>query len=229
MESWKKRLIELFPPTRESFDLGDKVGIGIDGFWHQEISSGIVLPIKRAVKNGKTTWLTPYEMTYGGLIKEYRKAKKEAIIVPPRIINARKNAYLISINPAPGLKRCFEKISDEALTGLIAHELAEVSLAIKEPNYHERITHHNLPEAKVDQIAAKKGYKKQVRAYLELLMGNVNYITPRPKEQNSLISLLETFLGVNVISLDEPQPKISRKDYVETVKLQINERITSLN
>ena len=188
MANWKDRLPELFPEMRGRFCLDDKAAVGASHYWHRGVATGIILPIKGARRQGHLLWQTPYQITGGGRIDKYELAEEGEIIVypePNRIVGEPETdeplAYLIAINPAPGLEKAFEGISDEALRGLLAHKLAEVDLASQQPNYHHRITHHGLPEHEVDKIAANRGYKDQIHAYLEFLKVNVENIQQRER------------------------------------------------
>jgi len=188
MENWKGRLPKLFPEIRAAFCLEEKAAVGASDYWHTDVATGIVIPIKGIIRQGHFLWQTPFEMTAGGRIDKYELAEEGEIIVYPeqsRILdedlNVKPLAYLISIHPAPGLETAFKRINDEELTGLLAHELTEVDLASQQPNYHHRITHHGLPETEVDKMAAERGYGNQIHSYLQFLMRNVNKIRSREK------------------------------------------------
>lgn len=193
MANWKDRLPELFPEMRRTFCLEDKAAVGASHYWHTGVATGVILPIKGIKRQGHLLWQTPYEVTGGGRVDKYELAEGEEIIVypePSRIVGEpvveEPLAYLIAINPAPGLETAFEGISDEALRGLLAHELAEVDLARQQLNYHHRITRHDLPEHEVDRIASKRGYKNQVHAYLQFLKENVGDIRQRERRGSFL-------------------------------------------
>ncbi len=226
MIHWKDRLPELFPEMRRKFCLDDKAAVGASHFWHTGVATGVILPIKRVQRQGQLLWQTPYTVTGGGRIDKYELAEEGEIIISPepsRIIGepvAKESlAYLIAINPAPGLETAFEGISDEALRGLLAHELAEVDLARQQPNYHHRITHHGLPEYEVDRMAAQRGYQDQICAYLDFLRQNVGAIRERPRERSVLDVLAE---GVNVIG--RTCPEITPQIVTEVCRAELETR-----
>ena len=231
MTNWKDRLPALFPEMRRIFCLDDKAAVGASHYWHTGVATGIILPIKGVKRQGHLLWQTTYEVTGGGRVDRYELAEEGEIIVfpePNKVIGepARNEplAYLIAINPAPGLETAFEEISDEALRGLLAHELAEVDLARQQTNYHHRITHHGLPEYEVDKIAAQNGYQNQVNAYLDFLRANVENIRERPKRRSFLDSLAE--MGVNVIG--GSRPEIPEKLVTEVCRAELETRLNFL-
>ncbi|MDO8643274.1 MAG: hypothetical protein Q7R76_06900 [Candidatus Woesearchaeota archaeon] len=223
----KDRLSELFPNVRKTFGLDDAVAVGGDNFWHTGVATGTVLPIKGIKRPRSFLWKTPYEITGGGRVDKYEPAEKGEIFVYPETKNTSVKevlAYLIAIDPAPGLETAFEDISNEALQGLLAHELAEVILARQQPNYHFRITHHGLPEYQVDKIAAQRGYKDQVRAYLNFLMAHVETIRQRPKIRSFFDSLAE--MGVTVLDVSPQEPE---RSVTESCRLELETRLQSLD
>lgn len=231
MTNWKGQLPELFPEMRRTFCLDDKAAVGASHYWHTGVATGIILPIKRVNRQGHFLWQTPYEVTGGGRVDRYEIAEEGEIIVypePRRIVGEpvaeEPRAYLIAINPAPGLEAAFEGISEEALRGLLAHELAEVDLARQQPNYHHRITHHGLPEHEVDKIAVQRGYRNQVNAYLDFLRTNVEQIHERPKERAFFDSLAK--IGVNVIG--GSQLEIPKQLVTEVCRAELETRLNFL-
>lgn len=228
MIGWQKQLQELFPKTREKFKLDYQAAVGASRYWHEGVSTGIVLPITSTLKSGLITWQVPESISGGGKIVDYGFAEKREIIVPPlvRKFDSEKPnkyfAYLISIDPAPGLEKAFRKITDSELTGLLAHELAEITLAMKQPNFHKRIKHHGLPESDVDAIAAQYGYKSQVISYLELLNRNLPTLHKRPEPRSFLDDLVG--MGVTVIQMDEP----SSARVTAACSKEISERLRAL-
>ena len=232
MTNWKDRLSELFPEIRKTFCLDDKAALGTNHYWHTGVATGIILPIKGVRRQGHLLWQTPYQMTLGGRIEKYELAEEGEIIVYPeqsKIIGEPTTdeplAYLIAINPAPGLEIAIEEISDEALKGLLAHELAEVFLADQEENYHHRITHHGLPEYEVDKISTQKGYQNQVKAYLNFLKANVENIRERPKRRSFLDDFAE--MGINVIG--RSRPEIPKNLVTEFCRVELETRLNFLD
>ena len=232
MANWKDRLPELFPEMRRTFCLDDKAAVGASHYWHTGVATGVILPIKGVKRQGHLLWQTPYQVTGGGRVDKYQLAEEGEIIVYPepcRIVGEsvpeEPLAYLIAINPAPGLETAFEGISDEALRGLLAHELAEVNLARQQPNYHHRITHHGLPEHEVDKMASERGYGNQVKAYLNFLRDNVGDIRERPRQRSFFDSLAE--MGVNVIG--GSRPEIPETLVTEVCRAELETRLNLLS
>lgn len=197
MNSWKNKLSEIFPEIRKTFCLESEAAVGASHYWHKGVATGIILPIKAVKIQGHLIWQTPYQMTLGGRVDKYDTAEQDEIIVYPELKNIvgelsseEPLAYLIAINPAPGLESAFEVINDDALKGLLAHELAEIHFVRQQPNYHHRISHHGLAEHEVDNIAAQKGYLSSIKAYLEFLMKNVENIRER-EEEKSILDLFD--------------------------------------
>jgi len=212
----------VFPEIREAFGLEREAGVGREGYWHEGVANGIVLPMIAVSRKGKTEWQTPYQITEDGRIYKYSKAEKDEIILPPES-NCSKKAYLISISPAPGLKSAFESISYRELTGLLAHELAEITIAKRElKQFHSRIIHHKKPESYVDRLASQFGYKYEVKEYLTFLNNHIRNLKPRPPRESSLDSLL-SLLGSAVTVIDIG-PKVSAKG----AKAEILQRLEKL-
>jgi hypothetical protein len=168
-------------------------------------------------------------MRGSGEIESYEPVEKGEIAVYPELSNVfnkktTKNlyAYLIAIDPAPGLEKAFEDIGDSALQGLLAHELAEINIIMKNPGYHKKIEHHGLQEKQVDRIAAQKGYGLQVISYLEFIKQNTSLINERPRQEDIFDCLIEN--GVAGIDLT----KHEKSEVVNAVNLEVESRLRAL-
>ncbi|MFH0713446.1 MAG: hypothetical protein V1722_03215 [Candidatus Micrarchaeota archaeon] len=219
---WKTRAPGIFKRVRRDFGLEDKVGLGTFGHWHQGVSSGTILPMRSKMTKGRLVWETPYIITSGLRVDEYRAAELTEKLVLPRTNRSEVNAFNILISPAPGLEEPFKTIPNKALTGLIAHELAECELAARNPTFHDRMTHHRLPEKEVDKIACDRGYGDQVKAHLQFLLSHVEKIKPRKPPVDSLSHIL-TAIGGQVLTIGQA-PQYTR----EAMQAELLERIKAI-
>ncbi|MEK6826869.1 MAG: hypothetical protein AABX99_00090, partial [Nanoarchaeota archaeon] len=149
MNNWIKLLPETFLPVRAAFKLEDKAAVGNISWLHFAASNGTVIAIKGIKTNDKVEWFTPSAVTMGGLVEEYSPSKEREIFIYPEItettnLGKEHLAYLISIDPSPGLKDAFETINESQLTGLLAHELSEVIITDRKGGYHYRMGPHDL-------------------------------------------------------------------------------------
>jgi len=196
MTNWMNLLPEVFPQVRKTFGVESKVAVGSVPQLHSGVSSGTIIAMKGIKTEDEVVWTIPSVITKDGLIAEYSLNKKEEVFVYPEYSNDKNIkekeifVYLISIDPCPGLEESFELINESQLTGLLAHELAEIIATDKIGGYHLRITCHGLSHPEVDKIAVQRGYANQVSSYLKFLLSNVESIYERPPEINSFLDML---------------------------------------
>jgi hypothetical protein len=204
-----EQLVPIFLSAREKMGINEDVGFGSLPRVHSGGDTLGCLPDIIETEAGKIEYSIPGLLTQT-LTEELTEEQRKNIPIMPDLTKSRKGRIVSIYDPYSewDKDKKFGDIPDEVYVGVIAHELAhsfnsktkfsqemidalQASLAEQYPSLKGKWGYDTTNEEAMDLIAALFGYKEQIIAKIDFMIGRFNKMGPYFKNKERVIKSLE--------------------------------------